>query len=48
MTPRDRLVARRDRRFWYWAAAVLVVLLLLAWALGWFGGAAPPEAPATG
>src|SRR5918998_2595698 len=35
-----------DRRVWYVVAAV-VVLLLLAWLLGWFGGAeAPVTAPA--
>ena len=46
MTPRDRLVARRDRRFWYWAAAAIIVLLLIGWTLGWFTPS--PEAPATG
>jgi len=42
-------VARRDRRFWYWAVAAIIVLLLLlliGWALGWFTPS--PEAPATG
>ena len=50
MTPRNRRnrpVARRDRRFGYWAAAAIVVLLLLiGWALGWFTPS--PEVPATG
>jgi hypothetical protein len=50
MAPRDdRLVARRDRRFWYWAAAAVVALLIIGWTLGWFGGDAPPAvAPTTG
>ena len=38
-------VDRIDRRIWYVVAAVVVVLLL-AWLLGWFGGAVAP-APAT-
>ena len=38
--------APMDRRVWYVVAAVVVVLLL-AWLLGWFGGAeAPVTAPA--
>ena len=38
---------RIDKRVWY-AVAAVVVLLLLAWLLGWFGGAeALPPAPAT-
>ncbi len=37
---------RIDRWVWYVVAAVVVVLLL-AWLLGWFGGAeAPVTAPA--
>ena len=36
---------RIDRRVWYVVAAV-VLLLLLAWLLGWFGGAEAP-APAS-
>jgi hypothetical protein len=40
-------VNRIDRRVWYAVAAVIIVLLL-AWLLGWFGGAeAPVPAPAT-
>jgi hypothetical protein len=37
------IVDRIDQRIWYVVGAV-VVLLLLAWFLGWFGGAevAPP------
>ncbi len=43
MTPRTR---SRGGRLWYTAAAVLgvvVALLVILWAVGWFGGAAPPE-----
>ncbi len=46
MTPRNRRVWHRDRRFWYWAAAAIIVLLIIGWALGWFTPS--PEAPATG
>ena len=46
MTPRNRRVWHRDRRFWYGVAAAIIVLLLIGWALGWF--APSPEAPATG
>jgi hypothetical protein len=44
---RQRIVLDRiDKRIWYVVGAVLV-LLVLAWLLGWFGGAeAPPPAPA--
>ena len=44
MTPRP---GARDRRLWWVALAVILVLLVIAWAMGWFGGAPPPEtAPA--
>jgi hypothetical protein len=40
-------VDRIDRRVWYVVAAVVIVLLL-AWLLGWFGGAeTPASAPTT-
>ena len=32
----------RDRRVQLGLAAAVIVLIVLAWALGWFGGAAPP------
>ena len=49
MTPRNRRVWHRDRRFWYWAVAAIIVLLIIGWTLGWFGGDAPPAvAPTTG
>ena len=50
MTPRDRRVWHRDRRFWYGAvAAIIVMLLIIGWTLGWFGGDAPPAmTPTTG
>jgi hypothetical protein len=50
MTPRDRRVWHRDRRFWYGAvAAIIVLLLIIGWTLGWFGGDAPPAVtPTTG
>jgi hypothetical protein len=47
VSSREIFVNRIDRRVWYVVAAVVVVLLL-AWLLGWFGGAeAPVSAPAT-
>ena len=39
-------VDRIDPRIWY-AVAAVVVLLLLAWLLGWFGGAEVPPAATT-
>ena len=39
----DIVVDRIDQRIWY-AVAAVVVLLLLAWFLGWFGGAEVPPA----
>ena len=45
--PRGISVDRIDRRVWYVVAAVVIVLLL-AWLLGWFGGAeTPTSAPTT-
>jgi hypothetical protein len=41
----DDVLDRIDPRIWYVVGA-LVVLLLLAWLLGWFGGAEVPVAPA--
>jgi hypothetical protein len=48
MTP----IARQDRerrRLWWGGVivAVLLVLLVIAWAVGWFEDAAPPEAVPT-
>ena len=35
----------RDRRVQLGLAATVIVIIALAWALGWFGGAAPPGPP---
>ena len=44
MTPIGR-EDRARRRLWWGggAVAVILVLLVIAWAVGWFEGAAPPE-----